>query len=156
MSLPSVENRPLVGDGDAKPLGEESPGGRGTGAEGGGRLLHAALIAVVVGFLSAFLILPLVLVFSEALRHGWRAYATAITEPEALAAVRLTLLATVAALVLNTVFGLFAAWCLGKHRFRGRNILVSLIDLPFAVSPVVAGLLLVMLFGRHAWLGGMF
>ncbi|MGQ9915088.1 MAG: sulfate ABC transporter permease, partial [Thermogutta sp.] len=72
------------------------------------------------------------------------------------AAVRLTLLATVSALLLNTVFGLFAAWCLAKHRFWGRNILVSLIDLPFAVSPVVAGLLLVMLFGRHSWLGGMF
>lgn len=156
MRLAAVENRPLVGDRDGKPLREASSSSRGTDAESGVRLFHAALIAVVVCFLSAFLILPLAVVFTEALRHGWRAYVAAITEPEALAAVRLTLLATVAALLLNTVFGLFAAWCLGKHRFRGRNLLLSLIDLPFAVSPVVAGLLLVMLFGRHSWLGGMF
>ncbi|GAB4136203.1 MAG: sulfate ABC transporter permease subunit CysW [Thermogutta sp.] len=156
MSLPVVENQPFSERREAASPGQGWSRGPDGETEGGGRLLHGALIAVVVCFLSAFLILPLAVVFSEALRHGWRAYAAAITEPEALAAVRLTLLATVWALLLNTVFGLFAAWCLGKHRFRGRNILISLIDLPFAVSPVVAGLLLVMLFGRHSWLGGMF
>ncbi len=154
MHLSTAENRPLIGDPSARPLRKAASGSRGTDAGTGVRLLHAAAIAVVVSFLATFLILPLAVVFREALRHGWRAYVAAITEPEALAAVRLTLCATVAALLLNTVFGLFAAWCLGKHRFRGRNLLLSMIDLPYAVSPVVAGLLLVMLFGRHSWLGG--
>lgn len=156
MTLPIMKARLAGRASDDRSLQPASVNGPDHAADRESRRLQAVLIAAVVGFLAIFLILPLAVVFGEALRHGGRAYLAAVTEPEALAAVRLTLLATVSALLLNTVFGLFAAWCLAKHRFWGRNILMSLIDLPFAVSPVVAGLLLVMLFGRHSWLGGMF
>ncbi len=111
------------------------------------------LIAIAVAFLALLLVAPLTLVLTQALAKGWRAYVAALVEPDALAAIRLTLLATAIAVPLNTAFGLAAGWSLGKFRFRGRRLLMTLIDLPFAVSPVVAGLVYVLLFGMQGWLG---
>ena len=107
-----------------------------------------ALIGIAALFLFVMLVLPLVLVVSEALAKGWGAYVRAITEPFAVAALGLTLEATVSAVVFNTIFGVAAAWLLTKYDFRGKALLSSLIDLPFAISPVVAGLFFIMLFGR--------
>jgi len=100
-----------------------------------------------------FLVVPLVAVFAEALSKGFDAYQSAIVDPDAFAALRLTLLAAAIAVPLNLVFGLAAGWTLGKFQFRGRQLLITLIDLPFAVSPVIAGLVFVLLFGRQGWLG---
>jgi len=115
------------------------------------RWVRWLLIAAAVGFLLAFLLLPLLLVFAEALRGGAGAFLAAIREPDALAAVKLTLLVTAIAVPLNLVFGVAAAWLVAKHEFRGKRLLVSLIDLPFAVSPVVAGLVFILIFGSHGW-----
>jgi len=109
------------------------------------------LIAGALGFLLAFLLLPLLLVFVEALRGGWMAFLSAIREPDALAAIRLTLLVTAIVVPLNLVFGVAAAWVVSKHEFPGKRWLVTLIDLPFAVSPVVAGLIFVLIFGAQGW-----
>ncbi|MFG0313832.1 MAG: sulfate ABC transporter permease subunit CysW [Phycisphaerales bacterium] len=111
------------------------------------------LSGVALGFLGLFLVLPLVVVFAEALREGLGAYLASFRDPDALAAVRLTLLAAGIAVPLNIVFGVCAAWTVTKFRFRGRSVLVTLIDLPFAVSPVVAGLIYVLVFGLQGWLG---
>jgi sulfate transport system permease protein len=111
------------------------------------------LIAVAVGFLSVFLLVPLASVLTEALRKGAGAYVAALREPEALAAMRLTLLAAGIAVPLNMVFGIAAAWAITKFHFPGRQALTALIDLPFSVSPVVAGLMYVLVFGRQGWLG---
>lgn len=111
------------------------------------------LILLALSFLSLFLLLPLVAVFFEALRKGWEAYLTAITEPDALAAIRLTLIAAAIAVPLNLIFGIAAAWAIAKFEFRGKSILTSLIDLPFSVSPVVAGLIYVLIFGLQGWIG---
>ena len=111
------------------------------------------LIAVALGFLTLFLFVPLAAVFSEALRKGWDAYAAAIVEPDALAAIRLTLLTAAIAVPLNLVFGVAAAWCIAKFDFRGKNILLTLIDLQFSVSPVISGLIYVLLFGAQGWFG---
>jgi sulfate transport system permease protein len=110
--------------------------------------------AVALGFLGLFLVLPLVAVFAEAFANGWRAYLQAITEPDARAAFRLTALTALIVVPLNTGFGLAAAWAITHHEFRGKQALLTLIDLPFAVSPVVAGLLFVLLFGANGALGG--
>jgi sulfate transport system permease protein len=112
-----------------------------------------ALIATAVSFLALLLVAPLALVFSQALSRGWRVYLEAVTHPDAWASIRVTLLATGIAVPLNTAFGLSAGWAIGKFEFRGKSFLVSLIDLPFAVSPVVAGLIFVLLFGLQGWLG---
>jgi sulfate/thiosulfate transport system permease protein len=117
------------------------------------RALRWALIAVVLAFLGLFLGMPLAMVFAEAFDKGARAYADAITNPDAIAAIRLTLLAAAIAVPANAVFGLAAGWAIAKFKFRGRNLLLTLIDLPFAVSPVVAGLVFVLLFGRRGVLG---
>jgi sulfate transport system permease protein len=117
------------------------------------RALRWALIAIVLAFLGLFLGMPLAMVFAEAFDKGVQAYADAITNPDALAALRLTLLAAAIAVPANAVFGLAAGWAIAKFRFRGRNLLLTLIDLPFAVSPVVAGLVFVLLFGRRGVLG---
>jgi len=117
------------------------------------RLVRAALIIGAFGFLALFLFLPLAAVFYEALRRGLALYVAALTEPDALAAVRLTLLTAAIAVPLNAAFGLAAAWAIAKFRFRGRNLLITLIDLPFAVSPVIAGMIFILLFGAHGWLG---
>jgi sulfate transport system permease protein len=111
------------------------------------------LIATALGFLALMLVLPLVLVFAQALGKGLPAYWEAILEPDALSAARLTLLVAVFAVSLNLGFGVAAAWCISKFEFPGKNILITLIDLPFAVSPVVSGMIFVLLFGAHGWLG---
>ena len=111
------------------------------------------LIAVALAFLGFFLVVPLVAVFTYALQKGVGAYFAAILEPEAWSAIRLTLLAAAIAVPLNLVFGLAAAWLIARFRFPGRDVLLTLIDLPFSVSPVIAGLIFVLLFGRQGWLG---
>lgn len=110
------------------------------------------LITSALGVLSLFLLLPLLAVFSEALRRGWEVFFASLTEPAALSAIKLTLLAAAVSVPLNTLFGLSAAWLVTKFRFKGRALLISLIDLPFAVSPVIAGLVWVMIFGAKGWL----
>jgi sulfate/thiosulfate transport system permease protein len=111
------------------------------------------LISTTLIFLSLFLFVPLAAVFTEALRKGIGIYFAAIIEPDALSAIRLTLLATAIALPLNVVFGVAAAWAVAKFEFRGKSFLITLIDLPFAVSPVIAGLIYVLMFGLQGWLG---
>ncbi|WP_207458999.1 sulfate ABC transporter permease subunit CysW [Azospirillum sp. SYSU D00513] len=117
------------------------------------RLVRAALIAVALGFLGLFLVLPLAVVLTRAFASGVSAYAAALTEPDALAAIRLTLTAAAIAVPLNLLFGLCAAWCIARFEFRGKSVLITLIDLPFSVSPVIAGMVYVLLFGLHGWLG---
>jgi sulfate transport system permease protein len=111
------------------------------------------LILTALAFLGLFLVLPLAAVFTEALRKGWQTYLAAITEPGAAAAIRLTLLAAGISVPLNLVFGVAAAWAIAKFDFRGKSLLITLIDLPFAVSPVIAGLVYVLIFGLQGWLG---
>jgi sulfate transport system permease protein len=111
------------------------------------------LTGLALLFLGLFVVMPLVVVFGQALEKGWQTYWTAIREPDALAAIRLTLVAAGIAVPLNLVFGLAAAWSIAKFQFRGKNVLVTLIDLPFAVSPVIAGLIYVLVFGAQGWLG---
>ena len=111
------------------------------------------LIVSAVAVLGLFLLLPLAAVFAEALRRGWELFFASLHEEAALSAVKLTLLAAAISVPLNTVFGLSAAWLITKFRFRGRSFLLSLIDLPFAVSPVIAGLVWVLLFGAKGWFG---
>ncbi len=111
------------------------------------------LTAVALAFVLLFLIVPLVAVFTEALSKGWAAYTAAITEPDALAAMRLTLLAAAMAVPANLLFGVAAGWAIGKFQFPGRQLLITLIDLPFAVSPVISGMVFVLLFGRQGYFG---
>ena len=115
--------------------------------------IRAVLIAAALAFLGLFLLLPLLAVFVEALRHGLGAYLAAIIEPDALAAIRLTLLVAAIAVPLNLVFGIAAAWAIAKFEFTGKSFLTTLIDLPFSVSPVIAGLIYVLLFGAQGVLG---
>jgi len=112
-----------------------------------------ALIAIALAFLALFLFVPLAAVFHEALKKGWNAYLAAIVEPDALSAIKLTLLAALIAVPLNTVFGVAAAWAIAKFEFRGKHLLITLIDLPFSVSPVISGLVYVLLFGAQGWFG---
>lgn len=116
-------------------------------------LARALLIALALAFLSVVLLLPLLAVFSEALRNGVAAWAAALIEPDALAAVRLTLIVAAIAVPLNLVFGVAAAWAIGKFEFKGKAFLITLIDLPFSVSPVISGLVYVLLFGSGSLLG---
>ena len=111
------------------------------------------LTALALGFMGLFLVLPLAAVFVEALKAGWTAYWAALKEPDALSAIRLTLLTAAIAVPLNLVFGVAAAWCIAKFEFHGKAFLTTLIDLPFSVSPVVAGLIYVLVFGAQGWLG---
>jgi sulfate transport system permease protein len=115
--------------------------------------LRWGLTVVALGFLGLFVALPLAEVFGQALEKGWQAYWAAIKEPDALSAIRLTLLATAIAVTCNLTFGVAAAWAIAKFQFRGKNALVTLIDLPFAVSPVIAGLIYVLVFGSQGWFG---
>jgi len=117
-------------------------------------VVRIALITVALVFLGLFLLLPLVSVFTEAFARGIDVYIAAITEPEAAHAIYLTLLAAGIAVPCNVVFGLAASWAIAKFSFRGKQVLITLIDLPFAVSPVVAGLIYVLLFGARGWFGG--
>lgn len=116
-------------------------------------LMRGILIATVLVFLSLFLIVPLAAVFTEALRKGFAVYLSAITEPDALSSIQLTFIAALIAVPLNLVFGVAAAWAIAKFEFKGKSILITLIDLPFAVSPVIAGLIYVLIFGLQGWFG---
>ena len=111
------------------------------------------LIGAALAFLALFLLAPLAAVFTQAFRKGLQAYLAALTEPDALAAIRLTLLVALIAVPANLVFGVAAAWAIAKFDFRGKAVLITLIDLPFAVSPVIAGLIYVLIFGLQGWLG---
>ncbi len=115
--------------------------------------LRRTLIGVALAFFGVFLLMPLAIVFVEALSRGWQAYLTALSEPDALSAIQLTLLAAGISLPLNLVFGVAAAWAITKFDFRGKNLLLTLIDLPFSVSPVIAGLMFVLVFGLQGWFG---
>ena len=116
-------------------------------------LIRWGLTAVALGFLFLFLAVPLAAVFSEAFRLGWSAYLNAIKEPDAMSALTLTLTAAAIAVPANLIFGVAAAWAIGKFQFRGKQLLITLIDLPFAVSPVISGMVFVLLFGRQGYLG---
>ncbi len=115
--------------------------------------LKVILVSVSLAFLGLFLFLPLAALLVQALDKGWAAYTAAITDPDARAAVRLTLLTAAVVVPLNLLFGVAAAWAVAKFHFKGKNALVTLIDLPFAVSPVVSGLIFVLIFGAQGWLG---
>jgi sulfate transport system permease protein len=122
-------------------------------ARGQSPWLRWGLITLALGFMLLFLLLPLAAVFAEALRKGWGAYWQALQEPDAWSAIRLTLIIAAIAVPLNLVFGVAAAWAIAKYEFRGKAFLTTLVDLPFSVSPVVAGLIYVLVFGAQGWLG---
>ncbi len=115
--------------------------------------VRRALIVLALAFLTLFLLVPLASVFAEAFRGGHLAYLAALRDPDVATAIRLTLTTALIAVPLNVVFGVAAAWCIAKFEFRGKNVLLTLIDLPFAVSPVIAGLIFVLLFGANGWFG---
>lgn len=117
------------------------------------RWVRGALLAVALGFLALFLFAPLAAVWAEAFRKGWDTYRDAISDDDALAAIRLTLLTAAIAVPLNVVFGVAASWCIAKFSFRGKSVLLTLLDLPFSVSPVISGLIFVLLFGAQGWFG---
>jgi sulfate transport system permease protein len=116
-------------------------------------IVRAVLTTVALAFLFVFLFVPLAFIFVEALRNGWQAYVAAVEAPEALSAIWLTLLVAALTVPANAAFGIAAAWAITRFDFRGKRLLTTLIDLPFAVSPVVAGLIFVQLFGRQGWFG---
>ncbi len=116
--------------------------------------VRSLLIATALAFLALFLFVPLMAVFAEALKKGWDAYIAAILEEDALSAIKLTLITAAIAVPLNLVFGVAASWCIAKFDFRGKSVLLTLIDLPFSVSPVISGLIYVLLFGAQGWFGG--
>lgn len=116
-------------------------------------IVRNTIITISLIFFASCLLLPLILVFVEAFRQGIAVYFQALVNPDTLSAVKLTLLTAAIAVPLNVVFGVAAAWCVAKFKFRGKTILTTLIDLPFSVSPVIAGLMLVLIFGTQGWLG---
>ena len=117
------------------------------------RWIRRSLIGLALLFMFLFLVLPLAAVFTEALRKGLDAYLEALKEPDAWSAIRLTLIVAAVAVPLNLVFGVAAAWAIAKYEFKGKSLLTTLVDLPFSVSPVVAGLVYVLVFGAHGWFG---
>src|SRR3954462_4033747 len=117
------------------------------------RLVRAIIIAIAVTFLSVFVVLPLVVVFAQAFSRGVVAYFSALTDPEALSAIKLTLAVAAISVGVNMVFGVIAAWAITKFEFRGKTMLISLVDLPFSVSPVISGMVFVLLFGGQGLLG---
>jgi sulfate transport system permease protein len=116
--------------------------------------VRTLLIVVALAFLTLFLFVPLMAVFAEALKKGWDAYIAAILEEDAISAIKLTLITAAIAVPLNLVFGVAASWCIAKFDFRGKSVLLTLIDLPFSVSPIISGLIYVLLFGAQGWFGG--
>jgi sulfate transport system permease protein len=116
-------------------------------------LVKWLILGISLLFFVVFLLLPLVAVLVEAFRKGWEAYASALFDPDALSALRLTLLVAAISVPLNLVFGVCAAWAIAKFEFRGKHFLVTLIDLPFSISPVIAGLIYVLVFGAQGWFG---
>jgi sulfate transport system permease protein len=117
------------------------------------RWVRVVLIAIALLFLTLFLFVPLVSVFYEGLKKGWDAYLSAIVDEDAISAIKLTLITAAIAVPLNLVFGVAASWCIAKFEFRGKSILLTLIDLPFSVSPVISGLIYVLLFGAQGYFG---
>lgn len=117
------------------------------------RWVRYTLTGIALLFIGFFLLIPLVAVFAEALKKGWELYLAALVEPDALSAIKLTLIATAIAVPLNLTFGVAAAWAIAKFEFKGKSVLITLIDLPFSVSPIVAGLVYVLLFGSSGWFG---
>jgi sulfate transport system permease protein len=115
--------------------------------------VRRTLIGAALVFLTLFLFVPLLTVFVEAFKKGWEVYVASIVEPDALSAIKLTLLAAAISVPMNLVFGVAAAWCIAKFDFRGKNLLLTLIDLPFSVSPVISGLIYMLLFGLQGWFG---
>ena len=115
--------------------------------------VQGLLIATALAFLALFLFLPLAAVFFEALKKGWGTYAAAVSEPDALSAIKLTLITATIAVPANLIFGIAAAWAIAKFDFPGKSLLTTLIDLPFAVSPVISGLIYVLVFGAQGWFG---
>ncbi len=120
---------------------------------GESRAVKLALIGIALVFLLSFLFLPLIVVFVEGFRHGPLVFLQSFTDHDAIAAIKLTLLVAAIAVPFNAVFGVAAAWAIAKFEFRGKNFLLSLIDLPFSVSPVISGLVYVLLFGAQGWFG---
>ena len=116
-------------------------------------LVKWGLITLALSFFAFFLLLPLVAVFVEAFRKGWETYLGALLDPDAISAIKLTLIAAAISVPLNLVFGVAAAWAITKFDFRGKHFLITLIDLPFSVSPVVSGLIYVLVFGAQGWFG---
>tara|TARA_R110001583_G_scaffold93073_1_gene235881 strand:+ start:903 stop:1763 length:861 start_codon:yes stop_codon:yes gene_type:complete len=116
-----------------------------------GKLTRWLLSTVALSFLILFLLLPLFTVFAEALRNGWQTYGKALSDADGLAAIKLTIIASAIAVPLNLIFGVAAAWSIAKFEFRGKVLLTTLIDLPFSVSPVVTGLIFVLMFGASGW-----
>ena len=116
-------------------------------------MVRWGLTALALGALGLFIVLPLAAVFVQALAKGWDVYLAAVREPDTISAIELSLLAAGIAVPLNLVFGVAAAWAVTRFQFKGRNVLISLIDVPFAVSPVVAGLIYVLVFGAQGWFG---
>jgi sulfate transport system permease protein len=117
------------------------------------RWMRSLFIAASIGFVGLLILLPVISVFTEAFRKGFQFYVASISDPLAMSALRLTVITTAVTLAANLVFGLAASWLIAKFSFRGRNLLLSLIDLPFAVSPVISGLVFVLLFGAQGWFG---
>ena len=115
--------------------------------------LQMLLLSLAIGFVMLFLVLPVGIIFSEALKDGWRTYVQALKDPAAWSAINLTIMVTAIAVPLNTVFGLAASWAIAKFEFRGKAFLLTLIDLPFAVSPVISGFIYVLLFGLQGSFG---
>jgi len=115
--------------------------------------LKVTLLVIALAFSLLFLLIPLAVVFTEAFRKGWQTYAMAISDPDALSAIRLTLMTAAIAVPANLIFGVAASWSIAKFEFRGKSLLLTLIDLPFSVSPVISGLIYVLLFGAHGWFG---
>lgn len=125
------------------------------GSDGSGRVLgRVVLVSIAVVYLALFLVLPLITVFVQAFAKGIAAYWHALLDADTLAAMRMTLTVAAISVPLNTVFGTAAAWAVSKYDFRGKGLLLTLIDLPFAVSPVIAGMIFVLIFGARSWLGG--
>jgi sulfate/thiosulfate transport system permease protein len=118
-----------------------------------GRGIKLLLISIAIIFLGAFLFLPLIVVFVEGFRKGYAAFFESFTDPDAIAAIKLTLLVAIIAVPFNAIFGVAAAWTIAKFNFHGKNLLLTLIDLPFSVSPVISGLVYVLLFGAQGWFG---
>lgn len=115
--------------------------------------LKVTLITIALAFSLLFLLIPLAVVFTEAFKKGWQTYLLAISDPDALSAIRLTLMTAAIAVPANLIFGVTASWAIAKFEFRGKSLLLTLIDLPFSVSPVISGLIYVLLFGAHGWFG---
>ena len=115
--------------------------------------LKITLITIALAFSLLFLLIPLAVVFTEAFKKGWQTYLLAISDPDALSAIRLTLMTAAIAVPANLIFGVAASWAIAKFEFRGKSLLLTLIDLPFSVSPVISGLIYVLLFGTHGWFG---